>query len=412
MRIDKAIQKQNKYKEELSILVIPKTIIKNKKIPPSAKLILGMILTKKNCSVQNLISEIGYSVSEIYYLLSILKHVGINVINGVIFPPKKLSYISEHSDALEKSVYNTIRLTYEVSKDCSIKKLNSNSQSRSDCIPTFPNSNTPVPSSTPSLTLGQRVRQHIRDNRPAKPKIKLVPDPLLEKIMAMPNLPKHRQGTKVYTYTSDMLKSLQGDLFQTVPLDKSWAEHFGITLAILKTRWPAFQILATFQAVARAYTKGYHPEDKSVLPKSITDIVYNPRSRKSLFLKAYTHGNPPASRLSETAREKKLSPRESQALSIFKAAITSVKGEELTQDENIWVSQITKNTIEEFDAHVQATGAWDCLTNFVEDYVGWIRDEHSGRLQTIRWLGPGTSDWRKYYKSRGLDEMVRAKGRD
>lgn len=277
-----------------------------------------------------------------------------------------------------------------------------------------------------SQTLSQRILSKLSERHPTFPKKKKPqdsPDQLLDRIMLFRNLPTHRLGTKVYKRTSHTLSLLQSGVFFVsksnesvqdgltdnlrVELDEKWLVQFGITRHHLEWKYPDHQVVETFRKISDMYTPGYLPTDKSTLPGNIPDIIYNPRSRKSLFLKAVVNGSTPAHETPLKAVEEKLSLQEKNVLAILRKAVANVHTGKLTGDEERHLIMASEKIINEYDHVVRFMNSFTTLLDFANDYAAWLEDRWSGRLEKVNWIGPGTRDWGYYYQKRGITKEVK-----
>lgn len=250
--------------------------------------------------------------------------------------------------------------------------------------------------------LGYRIKKQItqRNNPPNK---------LLEEIFSIPNLPKHKQFTKIYKESAHMLWQLKnGRLYRFSLIDQKWLETFNISKRVLTQKLQDAQIVNIFKDIAKSYTLGYEPSDKSILPKRLPDILYNPRSQKSLFLKVAANGVNTTSSKAMVKQESKLTEQEQEVLTELKQAIeTCLKGKrEITKQEHTALIKTAKTVIKEFNDTVKHMGIapWEYLFGFVKDYTRWIIDEFEGRLDNALWFGKEGRYWDQYVRERGFHD--------
>ena len=378
-------------------LYVPKQIADNQELSLAAKYIYGILFAasvsgKPECSANQLVKFTGKSVQNTYSILR--KLVKKNLVESAKNDFKENFKIKENFKGFGKTVYNTF-ITNEVSNKSisKIKRRKSvserNTNSRNDQENLF----------------GRIQKYRSPKNKRKKYVQPLKNDRLLDLVFLLPNIPKHRPGTMIYLRSIEYLQKLHvGKLFANQNLDQKWLAQFKIPDRTIKQAWPEFILLRVFENVAKAYTLGYAPEDKKTLPKSFPDILYNPRSRKSLFLKIAVQGTKKADDTIKRTEEGKLSPLEKQMYFILLSAVKeAMSKKELLFDELqtliksvklITSYLVLKKNTKSSDMQLSELG-------FVKDYASWIRDEEFGKLKTGCKIAPGTVTWSRFIRARG-----------
>jgi len=285
-------------------------------------------------------------------------------------------------------------------------QISENAQPEADQTPK------PFTLQAPGKSFGQRVRDAVPPQKSKTPK-PIEQLPLLDRIMALPNLPQHKPHTKLYQAAAEQLELVAKGKFFLVggkprlELDPKWCEQFSVGHAILVTAWPEFQVMHIFGEISKLYTPGWEPLDKSGLPRSIPDILYNPRSRKSLFAKMAVPKNAavPAAERPTATRSKGMGPIEAIVFRMLRQAAERCGLATMSPDELSHLERATDKMVKEYpEIRKKSDGTIDAPSTLASDYAQWVVDEHAGRLETPKQLGPGTRDWLRYLRSRGFSK--------
>lgn len=107
------------------------------------------------------------------------------------------------------------------------------------------------------------------------------------------NVPKHKKmDTKVYKKSCDMLKRLRNGTFSKhYSINSDFMKNNNIKSSDLRIKWSITNIKKAMNNVSLFYTEGYWPLDKSKIPKTLPNLIFNAYSGNSFFLKAFF--NPP-----------------------------------------------------------------------------------------------------------------------
>lgn len=398
-------------------IVIPRDILNEPKPSSTGKLIFGLVFTSclKNQSesttewgVKSLAQTLGQSRQNIILQMKVLKKL--KLLNWVVTRGK-----NNEKNGKQQTIVN-FTLGGDQSKVFSMKSakryININTTNEVSSI----NINNIIRQTSEgslqsafSPNQGESIGQRLRTKQKHQPKRSATKpsgrrDRLLDKIFQMQNVPCHRPGTVIYDTSAWTLRRLRaGRLFENANVDAAWMGQFSIPEKSLRQCWPDFQILRVFEDVAKAYTLGYEPKDKSTLPSNFPDILLNPRSNKSLFLKIAAKGISKLHRLTDGGKGDRLLPIEKNVLKILSAAVADCLRREPNQQEAQALIDAAKKLIMEYDNHIRFLDLWRTPLGFTEDYAEWIRGNHEGRLTDGRWFGPGTRDWKNYARKRGIE---------
>jgi hypothetical protein len=395
--------------------MIPQKIFQDEKLPPMAKLLLGHLARivavkgpkSKDLRQQNLAADLGTTQARVSQILALLKEqkwVDLRHKNGgrncsfrainklIFFPPlydqtksyTKYSEESEHINSRKTEKKNFSKHPFSIDPNLILSQVR-----RKRTAPT-------------------QISPAYRSNRWTR---------LFDQIQQLPNLPKHRVGSASWVRATGWLKRLikTTAFFQDKDLPKDWLQQFGIRQKELTRQWTEADVLECFREVSQTYSPAYLPEDKSGLPRTIPDVLYNPRSRKSLFLKMHVHGAKSLANATNARRIgqlNRLNEAEAGAVKRLTRVVReaqSVPGHRmvlsLSQDESIRLHRIVKVLRRHYPRVKEAFptvfhGFWD----FVEDYGTWWLDQYGGCWPGLHLLGPGTKDWGRYLHNRGFND--------
>lgn len=194
---------------------------------------------------------------------------------------------------------------------------------------------TPVCASTRTKQpMSERIRQKVdKDSHPVKvcPKNNFV-----EHWNSFPFVRHHKDPSKkVYKEAVRLFNQLKKGTFASCnDIDKDWLKKNGIPEHRLSREWRDSEIIHTLTEMVKIFMNGYLPENKSMLPKSLPDMLYNPRTRHSLFF-LYNHKKVKRVEAVTCERgETKLDTETQACFKELKSAIRSITQRDLTISEH------------------------------------------------------------------------------
>lgn len=104
-----------------------------------------------------------------------------------------------------------------------------------------------------------------------------------------PNLTTHKKGTRTYQRCLDLIQALRNGVL----VDKVKISEFkgnGISIDDLSRKWTPKEIRKAIKIINEQHKEGYWPDNKNVVPKSLADAIYNPRTGKSWILLVHKYG--------------------------------------------------------------------------------------------------------------------------
>lgn len=260
-------------------------------------------------------------------------------------------------------------------------------------------------------------------------------DALLDEIMSLSqNLPQHKLTFKggpnlKYEEASSYLRLLQqGKLFIGIApskydldygsiLNPKWCKKFRIERQHLTWKFTPQSLLSVFRDIAKSYSIGFDPLDKSRLPKSISGIILNSWAGTSMFLKIFVNGVKPVAELINGFNRNQLTEQERNVLDILLNAVkvertTAIGDGRVAANEEFILRKVAKRIIQEYDERLRLIGdefhGWPTLLDLVRDYTSWL-GQHKGGIGKVQWLGPDGYDWEKFLTSRDITtEMIAA----
>jgi len=100
------------------------------------------------------------------------------------------------------------------------------------------------------------------------------------------NTPKHKNpDKKIYKQIIVYFRYLKsGNILKKFELDRTYLKKNNIPINYLKQKWTDDQIKIGLLRLSKIYKVGNWPKDKSNLSRKLSDLIYNPRTKKSMFL--------------------------------------------------------------------------------------------------------------------------------
>lgn len=94
-----------------------------------------------------------------------------------------------------------------------------------------------------------------------------------------------KPDSKTYINAAKMLRQLKsGSFYKGKIFDKKWLEAHK---DLVHKSWTDKELKLAIDSVALFHKDGYWPAEKSKIPRSLKDLIYNPISKKSLLISAY-----------------------------------------------------------------------------------------------------------------------------
>ena len=192
---------------------------------------------------------------------------------------------------------------------------------------------------------------------------------------AQDNTSKHKNpSSKVYQEADRRCGQLEnGILGRACEIDVRWMEKNKVDAGMLRRKWTPDEIKEGIRRLALIYKEGYWPPDKSKLPRSLSDMIYNPRSKSSWILKVMAEE---PKTIADTVK-----PLDDSVLTLYRTKL--FKGVTLTQQEEIKLirnvnlligkqREINKH-LEPYLQHTNFSGKFGARTNnFYDTHIGWL----------------------------------------
>lgn len=106
------------------------------------------------------------------------------------------------------------------------------------------------------------------------------------------NLRKHlKPETKVFQASHKYCRYLKAGQLHRLGIDKEFMNRFEIPAEWLTRKWTDEEIFESFNRIALMHSEAYLPVDKKVLPKNLSDFIFNWQTGNSFFLSVMK--NPP-----------------------------------------------------------------------------------------------------------------------
>lgn len=112
---------------------------------------------------------------------------------------------------------------------------------------------------------------------------------LIEYWNIFPNTPHHKNpDTKIYKHTARQFRLLlSGGFGKNKVWNKEWSKRNSIPKNFFNgKKWTEKELQEGLRRLSLHYVEGYWPQDKSHLPHSLKDLIYNPRTHTSWLLRA------------------------------------------------------------------------------------------------------------------------------
>jgi len=138
-----------------------------------------------------------------------------------------------------------------------------------------------------SSSMKDKIKQKLKGKKKA-PTINKKPDPFISFWNLLPNTPHHKSPeTKIYKSTKRLLRELRvGRFGKSKTWNKEWLKRNKIPAQYLNgKKWTDKEIQEGLRRLALHFIEGYWPEDKKHIPHNLHDLLYNPRTQSSWFLR-------------------------------------------------------------------------------------------------------------------------------
>lgn len=94
----------------------------------------------------------------------------------------------------------------------------------------------------------------------------------------------------VYQRAVKLIKHLKNGTFGNhVHVDRDFMKKNHVRFLLLEKKWTDKEIFTCLDRLSLLFKEGYWPPRKNLLPKSLADLIHNPRTNASWFLLVYTH---------------------------------------------------------------------------------------------------------------------------
>ena len=109
---------------------------------------------------------------------------------------------------------------------------------------------------------------------------------LIEYWNSLNNTPKHKlPNTKVYKDIVTYFKYFKnGTVLKKIRLNKEYLKKNNIPITKLMKKWSDKEIKENLLKLSKIFTKGYWPVNKNKIPKNLSNLIYNTRTNRSMFL--------------------------------------------------------------------------------------------------------------------------------
>ena len=221
---------------------------------------------------------------------------------------------------------------------------------------------------------------------------------------------KHKDTeSKVYKECRKKIRQLMKGELSNVQFDKEWVKKNNIRN--IKKPWTEALIYKGMDRLALLFKEGYWPEDKSWLPRSLPDLIYNPMTQKSWFLWVMCNGNP---ELHETREHKNgaagiMAGKLKWALLRCRGEGSKLKPGEfpaLKDKADQMFKFYRLNEKEDFRYH------FPNVFEFAKDYALRFIDKYENNSNlVISWIGPGGLFWDTYIRQLEDEMGVELKGK-
>lgn len=216
------------------------------------------------------------------------------------------------------------------------------------------------------------------DDTPAKKmtRTKEAPEPCdyVEHWNAQDCTPKHKDpGANVYKEAARRCGQLEnGILSRACVIDPAWAERNKVPVEMMRRKWTPDEIREGIRRLALVYKEGYWPYNKKGLRRSLSEMIYNPKSKSSWFLRVMANEPLPiadtAAPLDETAH--------AMYRRLFKGTTLSDAEEaKLVKMVNLLVGkqrEIAKH-LEPYLGHTSFSGKFGSRNNrFFQTHIDWL----------------------------------------
>jgi hypothetical protein len=218
------------------------------------------------------------------------------------------------------------------------------------------------------------LRKRTKPNTPlAVPAAPAERSEYLEHWNAQDNTSKHANpATKVYQEADRRCGQLEhGILGRACEIDARWMEKNKVDAGMLRRKWTPDEIREGIRRLALIHKEGYWPPDKTRVPRSLSDMIYNPRSKSSWFLKVMAEEPKP---IADTVK-----PLDDSVLATYRKKL--FKGKALTDgEENTLINKVNlligkQREIEKHLApylhHTSFSGKFGAR-RFYETHIDWL----------------------------------------
>lgn len=217
--------------------------------------------------------------------------------------------------------------------------------------------------------------------------------PFIEEWNKYPLLTKHtsslakvyQEGHKLCTYL------INGSLGRHCNISREFLEQNNIPVAMQTKKFTEEEVFTGIELFSRMFQEGYWPENKKLLPKSLADFIYNPRTQSSFFLKVM------ANEPQLLQKTKDICP----SISVLYEELYKGRLHTSTDRNNfIFQTNLIKKNYDAIKHTIDMTETLDSgcdsyfgtVEKFAEQHIRWMRDYYKSHLQ----IGSISKSWFKF----------------
>lgn len=185
---------------------------------------------------------------------------------------------------------------------------------------------------------------------------------------------KHKDpGAKIYKEAARRCGQLEnGILSRACVIDPAWADRNKVPVEMMRRKWTPDEIREGIRRLALVYKEGYWPHDKKKLPRSLSDMIYNPRSKSSWFLRVMANEPLP---IADTA-----APLDDAVHAMYRKlfkgkALTDAEETKLVRMVNLLVGKQREvaRHLEPYLGHTSFSGKFGSRNNrFFQTHIDWL----------------------------------------
>ena len=250
-------------KLNINFTLLPIEILLDDRLPPRTKLIYSLILATDRCDDGSFLDN--------DYLCSIL-NVNQKTISTAYTLLEELGLITVKHGRIKRYVSANYRIgmTVEPSRKLLVKPSRKS-------LGSLKNIETKINTSSSKKL----------DSDFEKPKSLVKTNPFIDHWNNQSFTRKHKQKQKNTQTVKKIIKHLRflkKGTFSKYTFDEKWIETNRISKALLNKSWSDTSIKNAITRLAQLFDPAYWPQNKNNLPQDLATLIYNPHTRKSLFL--------------------------------------------------------------------------------------------------------------------------------